>query len=191
MVLSGFETFRVMDSTGEAEKMLRERLAGRPSKVLTMAVAAEAAADNEVLQTLFRMVYGGIEPFRWRAAWVIEKVSVKYPSLIVGEREGLKRLAMQADVPEGVRRLLLSILSHLPDDEDLDVSFFNYLLDKMCDLRSSSGVQALAMKLACRMSHVDPILYKEFCCILRDMDVEYYSAGVKSAINGCLKCKKC
>lgn len=168
---------------------LRRQLLSRPSKAQTLALADEAMADEDVLSSLFRIVYGDEGPLRWRAAWVLEKVSAGRPSLVVGERCGLMRLAMQTNVPDGLCRLLLGILYHLPDAEELDVPFFNFLLDRMCDLQSPPGVQSLAMKLACRMSRIDPELHREFLCILRNMELDYYSAGVRAVVHHCLKMK--
>ncbi|MBR3860175.1 MAG: hypothetical protein IKJ18_09260 [Bacteroidaceae bacterium] len=171
----------------ELEDLLQQRLLDRPSKALTMVVAAEAMVDGAVLDALFRLVYGGEDPLRWRVAWVLEKVSGERPSLVEGERCALMQLAMQTDIPDGMCRLLLGILHNLPDVNTLDVPFFNFLLDRMCDLQSPPGVQSLAMKLACRMSRVDPELYREFLCILRNMELDYYSAGVRAVVRHCLK----
>ena len=171
------------------DSVLRQRLSGRPDKALTMALAAEAMTDELILGALLRLVYEGEDPLRWRVAWVLEKVSAERPSLVSGERSALMLLAMQADVPDGLCRLLLGILYNLQDAEALDVPFFNFLLDRMCDLQSPPGVQSLAMKLACRMSRIDTELHREFLCILRDMELDYYSAGVKAVVRHCLKKK--
>lgn len=176
-----------MNVTEELEKSLRQRLSGRPSKALTMAIAGEAMADEAVLCVLTHLVYSGEDPLRWRAAWVLEKVSMLCPSLLVGEREGIRRLAMSSDIPSGLCRLLLGILYHLPHDEACDVMFFNFLLDRMCDLQSPTGVQALAMKLAFRMSWIDPNLHREFLCIIRNLELDYYSTGLRSVARNCLK----
>ena len=176
-----------MNVSEDLERALSQRLAGHPNKAVTMTVAAEAMADEAVLDVLIRFVYSGEDPLRWRAAWALEKVSALCPSLLLGVRGDMRQLAMQSDTPSGLRRLLLNILYHLPNDEALDVAFFNFLLDKMCDLQSPPGVQALAMKLACRMSRVNPDLHQEFLCIVRNIELDYYSAGLRSAVRNCLR----
>lgn len=176
-----------MNATGDWDKTLRQRLSGRPDKVVTLAVAAEAIADEAVLDALVRFVYSDEDPLRWHAAWALEKVSALRPSLLLDVQGDMRQLAMQADIPSGLRRLLLGILHNLPHDEALDVAFFNFLLDRMCDLQSPPGVQALAMKLACRMSRVDPDLHQEFLCIVRGLELDYYSAGLRSAARNCLR----
>lgn len=169
---------------------LRDRLSGRPCKALTLAVASEAVADADVLNGLFLCVYDGDAQLQWRAAWVLVKVSEQDPSLLAAERERLTELAMQPDIAEGLRRLLLGVCYNMPDEGALDVEFFNFLIDTMVSLQSPPGVQALAMKLAARMSGVDEDLYEEFCCIVQNMELDYYSAGVRSVARHCLKKKK-
>ena len=169
---------------------LRERLLGRPGKPMIEAIAADAVADEAMLAALFGFVYSGEDPLRWRAAWAIEKVTARYPQCVVGERSKMMQLCMQDNIPDGLRRLLLSILYSLATDSELDVDFYNFLLGRMCDLQSPPGVQSLAMTLACRMSRVDSDLQEEFLCILRNMEKDYYSAGLKSVLRNCLKRKK-
>ena len=168
---------------------LHHRLLGRPCKALPTTIAAEAITNKVVLEILFSFIYNGEDPLRWRAAWAIEKVCKQHPQLVLSERERMKSLAMQTDTPDGLRRLLLSILHQLPSDADLDVVFFNFLLDKMVDLQSPPGVQSLAMKLAYRQSKSDSDLHKEFLSIVHNMELVYYSAGVRSVAHNCLKCK--
>ena len=176
-----------MSNTQSLIDSLRLRLLGRPCKALTTTIAAEAIIDKAVLDALLSFVYHGDDPLRWRAAWALEKVAGQCPSLLIGERSRMKVLTMQADTPDGFRRLLLGILHHLPDERDLDVAFFNFLLDKMIDLQTPPGVQALAMKLAYRQSKSDSDLHKEFLCIVRNMELDYYSAGIKAVVRNSLK----
>ena len=178
-----------MNNAESLTDSLRLRLMGRPCKTLITTIAAEAVADKMVLAALLSFLYDEEDSLRWRAAWALEKVAGQCPSLLIGERSRMKALAMQADTPDGLRRLLLGILHHLPDDEDLDVAFFNFLLDVMLNLQSPPGVQSLAMKLAYRQSKSDSDLHKEFLCIIRSVELDYYSAGVKAVVKKCLKGK--
>lgn len=173
-----------------AAEELSLRLSGHPHKELTLAVAREAMADAAVLEALWQLLLEGEDPLRWRAAWVLEKVSEQRPSLLAAERSRVVALAIGSDVPDGLRRLLLSILYNLPDEQEVNVELLNFLLDAMLDLKSPPGVQSLAMKLAHRMSRVHGELHEEFLCIVRNMELDYYSAGVRSVVRHCLKIKK-
>lgn len=169
---------------------LRTRLTGRLSKELTLTVAKEALGDTEVLKALLDLLYEGDDPVRWRAAWVLEKVSERQPSLLAKERDSIVAMVTNESGADGLRRLLMGILHNLPDDEDIDVELLNYLLATMLDLKTPPGVQALAMKLAARISSRHEELHEEFCCIVRNMELEYYSPGVRSTVRQCLKKKK-
>lgn len=116
-------------------------------------------------------------------------MSEQQPSLLAAEHSKIVALAMSADIPDGFRRLLLSILYNLPDAQELDVELFNFLLDTMLNLKSPPGVQSLAMKLAHRMSRMHDELHEEFICIVRNMELDYYSAGVRSAVRHCTRKK--
>ena len=178
-----------MNNAESLTDSLRLSLMSRPSKTLITAIATEAIADKMLFDALLSLMCNEEDSLRWRAAWVLEKVAGQCPSLLIDERSRMKALAMQADTPDGLRRLLLGILHHLPDDEDFDIAFFNFLLDVMIDLQSPPGVQSLAMKLAYRQSKSDGDLYKEFLCIIRNLELDYYTADVRSAVKKCLKGK--
>ena len=178
-----------MSPSESLHESLRLRLSTHPCKTLTTAIAAEAIADKMVLDALLSFLHDGEDSLRWRAAWALEKVASQCPSLLIDERTRMKALAMREDTPSGLRRLILGTLHHLSDEEDLDVAFFNFLLEEMIDLQSPPGVQSLAMKLAYRQSKSDSDLHKEFLCIIRSMELDYYSAGVRAVVRKCLKGK--
>ena len=178
-----------MSPSESLHESLRLRLSARPCKTLITTIAAEAMADKMILDALLSFLHEREDSLRWRAAWALEKVAGQCPSLLIDESARMKALAMQADTPDGLRRLLLGILYHLPDDEDFDVAFFNFLLDVMLNLQSPPGVQSLAMKLAYRQSKSDGDLHKEFLCIIRNLEFDYYSAGVRSVAKKCLEGK--
>ena len=178
-----------MSPSESLHESLRLRLSARPCKTLITTIAAEAMADKMILDALLSFLHEREDSLRWRAAWALEKVAGQCPSLLIDERARMKALAMQADTPDGLRRLTLGILHHLPDDEDFDVAFFDFLLDVMIDLQSPSGVQSLAMKLAYRQSKSDGDLHKEFLCIIRNLELDYYAVGVRSVVKKCLKGK--
>ena len=178
-----------MSPSESLHESLRLRLSTRPCKTLATTIATEAIANKMVLDALLSFLHDGEDSLRWRAAWALEKVASQCPSLLIDERTRMKALAMREDTPSGLRRLILGILHHLPDDEDFDIAFFNFLLDVMLSLQSPPGVQSLTMKLACRQSKSDSDLHKEFLSIVHNMELDYYSAGVRSVAHNCLKCK--
>lgn len=174
----------------DANAFIIEALNEPLGKVAIMKVAANAIDDASVLEALFLCIYEGQEPLCWRAAWVVEKVCASVPSLVAGEYHRMVQQAMADGMSDGLRRLLLRILYNLPEATRLDVGFFNFLLGIMTDPKSSPGVQSLALKLADRMSLFDVDLHEEFLCVLRNMELRYYSPGVNAAVRKCLKRKR-
>lgn len=155
-------------------------LTSRPNKATILTLAQEAIADAAMLAELLHLVYEGPHPVCWHAAWVIEKVAQQQPSLLTGERPRLVNQSIHPDTPDGLRRLLLTTLHHLPDETEIDVEFFNFLLDKMIDLQSPPAVQAIAMKLAMCLSRTEPALHDELLCIIRNMELDYYPPALRS-----------
>lgn len=159
----------------------------RPSKSSTLAIAHNAIADATLLAHQLLIVYEGNGPERWHAAWIIEKVALQQPMLLLSERQHLVRLAMNADIPHGLRRLLLTTIHHLPAEVEIDVPFFNFLLQQMTDLQSPPAVQAIAMKLAERHSRTEPALHDEFLCIVRNIELDYYPPALRSVARRYIK----
>ena len=164
-----------------------ERKDMRPNKFHTLTLAHDAIVDAAILAQQLHIVYEGDIAARWHAAWVIEKVALQEPMILLGERHRLKRLAMSSESTYGLRRLLLTTLYHLPDEEEFDVFFFNYLLQQMIDLQSPPAVQAIAMKLAERHSRIAPSLHDEFLCIISNIEFEYYPPALRSVARRYLK----
>ena len=165
-------------------------LTSRPNKSTTLALAHEAMADAAVLAELLHLLHEGPHPVCWHAAWVIEKVAQQQPELLTGERARLAKQAIHPDTPDGLRRLLLTTLHHLPDAAEIDVEFFNFLLDKMTDLQSPPAVQAISMKLAERMSRTEPDLHDELLCIIRNLELDYYPPALRSVARRYAKKKR-
>ena len=162
-------------------------LTSRPNKATTLALAHEAMDDDAVLTELLHLVYEGPHPVCWHAAWVIEKVAQQHPLLLTNERTRLVNRTLHPDTPDGLCRLLLTTLHHLPDDKEINVEFFNFLLDKMTNIQTAPAVQAIAMKLAERISSTEPSLHDEFLCIIHNMEFAYYPPALRSVAQRYIK----
>ena len=178
-----------LDGDDALRDSLMERLSGRPSIAQTLSIAHEAIDDAQVLNALLSLIYTAGDPLRWRVAWVLVKVTEMCPALLIDQRGALGALVIRHDVPYGVKRLLYGVLYNMPDADEIDVALLNDLLESMVCLQAPPGVQALAMKLAARMCGMDEGLWSEFCCIVRSMELEYYSPGVRASVRYCLKNK--
>ncbi len=126
------------------------------------------------------------EKIAWRATWACEKLSILAPSLLIDKREELMQRAMQCPY-DGMRRLLLNILHHLPIQEPVNVPFLDFCLHGMLSPAESIAGQAVCMKLAYAICLKEPELMGELEAYLQNMEPEYYTAAVQCTRNHILK----
>lgn len=126
------------------------------------------------------------EKIAWRATWACEKLSILAPSLLINKREELMQRAIQCP-HDGIRRLLLNTLLHLPVSEPINVAFFDFCLNGMLSPAESVAGQAVCMKLAYTICLKEPQLMGELEAYLQNMEPEYYTAAVQCARNNILK----
>lgn len=114
------------------------------------------------------------------AAWVLTHKSDAELATLPTDR--LIDLAMQtANTP--LRRLVLNLVERQPiAAADMRTDFLDFCLAHMVMLEEPVGVQALCMKLACRMCSFYPELQEEFLATLRLVPVEAYKPGVAHLI---------
>ena len=70
---------------------------------------------------------------------------------------------------------------------DLRSDFLDFCLEKMTAIEEPPGIQSLAMKLAYRMCKFYPELMNELIVTLKAMEMDFYTAAVKSVRNKILK----
>lgn len=126
------------------------------------------------------------EKIAWRAIWACEKLSILVPSLLIGKREELMQRAMQCS-HDGMRRLLLNTLLHLPVPEPINVAFLDFCLNGMLSPAESIAGQAVCMKLAYAICLKEPELTGELEAYLQNMEPSYYTAAVRCTRNNILK----
>lgn len=169
------------------DEVISRCLSKKAGKSSIMALAYEAIENEPLLNKLLSHVYNIDDPLCLKATWAIEKIGKQNPTSLKSEWQRLKCLAISPNITHGQRRLLLNILYNLSCSEDLDVILYNYLLDTMLCPSVPPGVQAIAMKLAYRMNCKEQSLNDEFCCIIRNVELDYYSPAFRSAVKQCLK----
>lgn len=126
------------------------------------------------------------EKIAWRATWACEKLSILAPSFLMNKREELMQRAMQCPY-DGMRRLILNILHHLPILEPVNVAFLDFCLNGMLSPAESVAGQAVCMKLAYAICLKEPELMGELEAYLQNMEPEFYTPAVRSTRNNILK----
>lgn len=122
----------------------------------------------------------------WRAIWACERLSIQCPYLFMDLREELMQRASQCS-HDGMRRLLLNLILHLPIAKPINIVFFDFCLNRMLSPSESVAGQAVCMKLAYAFCMKEPELLGEFEAYLENMEPEYYTAAVQCTRTNILK----
>ena len=121
------------------------------------------------------------------ALWSMTKATDSELSQLQPIYNELIDLAMKAS-NSSVCRLTLNIIERLKmEEDDLRSDFLDFCLEKMTAIDEPPGIQSLAMKLAYRMCKFYPELMNELIVTLKAMEMDFYTAAVKSVRNKILK----
>lgn len=149
-------------------------------------IVEQVIASPALFADLYALTLHEEEKIAWRATWACEKLSILAPSLLINKREELMQRAMQCP-HDGMRRLLLNILHHLPIAEPINVAFLDFCLHGMLSPTESVAGQAVCMKLAYAICRKEPELMSELEAYLENMEPEYYTAAVQCTRKNILK----
>lgn len=170
--------------------MFREILAGTIGKKEVDEISDFLLHDSEQLEKVFRMIFDENQPLSWHAAWIIEKVSEKNPSLITFDKNFQLVNLVLINRHQGLQRICLSILYNLPIYQPISIEFVNKCFEWMLSPKSSIGVQALSMKILLRISEIEKDFRSELTVCLENTDDELYSAGFRASKRTVLKSLK-
>lgn len=135
---------------------------------------------------LYELTKDEDDKIAWRAIWACEKLSIRFPSLFMNLRKELMQRSLQCS-HDGMRRLLLNLILHLPILEPINVTFLDFCLNEMLSPKESVAGQAVCMKLAYVICLKEPELMGELEAYLENMNPEYYTAAVQRTRNNILK----
>lgn len=167
-------------------KDFKEMLEGALGRKYIDSIVEQVTASPARFAELYALTLHEEEKIAWRATWACEKLSLVLPSLFINRREELMQRAMHS-AHDGVKRLLLNLLHHLPMLEPINVAFFDFCLQGMLSHSESAAGQAVCMKLAYDICLAEPELMSELEAYLDNMEPEYYTAAVQCARKNILK----
>ncbi len=131
------------------------------------------------LAQLVGCVLEGDERVARNAAWVLTHCPDEDVMCLQGFMDRLIDKVMRTE-NSSLRRLTLHLLGRLEyDAKNLRTDFLDFCLEHMQQLDEPPGVQSLCMKIACKLCRLYPELEEEYVCILQNMEMDYYQAGVK------------
>lgn len=141
-------------------------------------------------EVVYQLIFDDDNKIAWRAAWACVKISERKPEWFDNNKFNEISTFAISTSPGGLQRSCLSILSHLPLPNPLSVEFINACFDWMISAKSPIAVQALSMKMLCRICKYEPDFKPELLATLENIDIESYSPGCKSTKNNVVKILK-
>jgi len=158
----------------------REQLKNPASLRYIDKIAFEALQQHADFLQLFSLIFDEDKNVAWRAAWACQKISEKQSKWFTKEQFLKLTELVISTTHGGLQRGCLSILNNLPLPEPIPVELINACFDWMVSEKSPIAVQALSMKLLCKICKKEPDFIPEFKAYLENIDIESYSAGFKS-----------
>ncbi len=147
----------------------------------------EIFANPSDFENVYHLIFDSDEKVAWRAAWACQKISEKHPEWFT-EKQFQELTVLSISTKQGgVQRGCLAILNNLPLPESIPVDLINACFDWMISLKSPISVQALSMKMLCRICKKEPDFIPELKAYLEDIDQRLYSAGFNSTRKKVLK----
>lgn len=165
---------------------LKEEFSGTHCRNFAETTANRIMAEPEIFPELYALAFDENPKTAWRAAWVCEKISCRFPEWFMEKRAELMQQIMRSKNP-GSKRSLLNILLILPVEEPISVEFLNFCLDRMLSPQEPVAIQALCMKMGYELCKKEPELLPEYKYILENAEPEFYSGGVQTVIRNMLK----
>ncbi len=124
------------------------------------------------------------------AVWVLTHSTQEEIGWLQQRREELATLLLQTS-DTSLRRMVLNLLERMTySQEDVRVDLLDFCLEHMLSPEEPSGVQCLCMKLADKLCAHYPELIEEFRCTLENMELEYYSPGLRTVRRNLMKKKR-
>lgn len=166
---------------------LRERLAAKlMHRAAIDSVARDAAADPASVDELLALLDDSRNEVAWHAAWALEKIAARDPEHLAEHRAEFETRAM-AESRQGMQRLLLSIVRHLPEAEEINVDLLDFCLEEIFRPRISTASRSLCGKIAYSLCRRHAELRDELRAVMENADDECLPTAVAAVRRNILK----
>lgn len=130
------------------KEALRERLSGRIHYIDVKALTAFASADLKAADSLAKLAYDSDTRVASNALWCLTTLDNKNFAKLGLSRHNLIAQAMTA-TQITVKRLTLNLLERMKwEQDDVDVAFLDFCLERAMSADEKPGVRTLCIKLA-------------------------------------------
>ena len=139
----------------------------------------EIIHNHENISVLAQIALYGTQPKSWRAAWLMDKIHEKEPSLI---RPLIPQIIEQLKVEksEGKKRHLLKLISLNPLPGESLGFLTDYCISVFTSSKEPIAVRVHAMQVLHNIALFEPELKSEICAIMEHEIENHPSAGLES-----------
>ncbi len=160
---------------------LKERMSGRLSKARIEELCEEIRGNVSCQECLFDLTDDADRRIAYNAFWVLSRLVAVGNFWIITKRDILIDRVM-AEQTDGIRRLILAVLLHLPFDKaHLRSDFVDFCLEKIPLNRETCAVRVYCLRLAFEQCKFYPELLQELQAVLAMIDGEPLPAGLYAA----------
>jgi hypothetical protein len=144
-----------------------------------------ALEDKKNFEELYQLVFSENLKLAWRAAWVLEKIHLKQPDLVVNKISELIS-ALPGFKHDGQKRCSLLIILRSPLPDPISVELINICFDWLVSPKESIAIRVNCMKILEKICQAEPDLTNELILCLND-DFSKCSKGFQKAASNLLK----
>jgi hypothetical protein len=160
-------------------------------KPIILQIISEIEMQSSDFQEVFDLIFDENKNIAWRAAWVVDHLSRKHVELFSNKMK-LKLVNFSQTVTKsGHLRLCLSILLNVGLPDALSGDFINFCFENILNEKTAVAVKALSVKVLSEICKTEPDLRNEVKIVLQNIDIQNYTAGMKTVVkkflNGSLK----
>lgn len=160
---------------------LKERMSGRLNKARIEELCEEIRGNVSCQECLFDLTDDADRRIAYNAFWVLSRLVAVGNFWIITKRDILIDRVM-AEQTDGIRRLILAVLLHLPFDKaHLRSDFVDFCLEKIPLNRETCAVRVYCLRLAFEQCKFYPELLQELQAVLAMVDGEPLPAGLYAA----------
>ncbi|MCL1867786.1 MAG: hypothetical protein FWF72_02390 [Paludibacter sp.] len=151
-------------------------------KPIILQIISEIERQPSDFQKLFDLIFYENKNIGWRAAWVADHLSRKHADWFSNRMKiQLMRFA-QISIPSGHLRLCLSILLNAGLPDEISGDFINFCFENILNEKTAIAVKAQSVKILSEICKTEPDLRNEVEAVLQNIDIQNYTAGMKTVV---------
>jgi len=152
------------------------------TKEVIVQIISEIRMQPVEFQKVFDLIFNENNNIAWRAAWVVDNFSRKNNDCICDKMKVKLMDFSQTVTKDGHLRLCLSILLNAGLPANVSGEFINFCFGNILNKKTAVAVKALSVKILSKICETEPDLRNELKVVLQNIDIQNYTAGMKSVV---------